>query len=213
MWLLIHINMESSHNCYVAKPLSPDASHTASDAQSDKRCPLTYEDVAHYPAHFNLGYIDFGAASYVIPGRPLDILSQTGTLHGSDFPSIQYVSVENTALNLHDIQKSGVCQQSQRYIWGFSSILLFVFCVLTLVFATVLAALHYEPFWTTLESQTQYEFNIYRDAVDFACALESQALGGILRNMPARNLKKRLESTKSNITIQTSELPLFAKDK
>lgn len=54
---------------------------------------------------------------------------------------------DDKAYDLEWWQERSVCQTLNTYQWGFSSVLLFLFCVLTIVFAASLAFLHLEIYF------------------------------------------------------------------
>lgn len=108
------------------------------------------------------------------------------------------------------LQENGSCQPSAHYIWGFSSILLFVFCVLSVLFAAVLLALHFASMLCSRNGRSPYETNIYRDAVDLVYGLQDDCFGDTLQDMSADDIWRQCRD--KHISLETSELPLSWKE-
>ena len=68
------------------------------------------------------------------------------------------------------IAASAVCLPGATYQWGFSAVLLFVFCCLTIIFAMVLLLLETEVWHYSQAGRTRID--PYKDAVQIAAALK-----------------------------------------
>lgn len=101
------------------------------------------------------------------------------------------------------IASSAVCQPSTTYQWGFSAVLLFVFCCLTVVFAAVLLSLEIEV-WRyghiTGGSDT------YKDAVQIVAALKEEYGEDVLDG--GGSLKGKVRSYSGAVAMKSNELPL-----
>jgi hypothetical protein len=125
---------------------------------------------------------------------------------------LSYLAYGNVSLNSTYLKENSVCQPSDRYQWGFSSLLLLVFCLLTALFAAILNMLHWNAFWNSRTDRYRYNTNHYRDAVDLVRELEATEIGDIVRDMPARTLGRELEHNADGVSLDTRSLPLSRKD-
>lgn len=142
-----------------------------------------------------------------LPQPPLHIVLQTAWA-GSR--GVQHLSIDGLLLSLDYLRRKGSCQPSAHYIWGFSSILLFIYCISSVIFAAILAFLHYESRWSGKIARARYELNTYRDAVDLVYDLQDNYFGDALRSMSAEVLKKQCAN--KSISMDTCELPLSRKE-
>lgn len=126
-------------------------------------------------------------------------------------PTLSYLAYGTVSMNSTYLKENSVCQPSDRYQWGFSSLLLFVFCLLTALFVAILNLLHWNAFWTSRTDRYRYDFNHYRDAVDLVRELETTEFGDV-GDMPARNLRRKLERNADGVSLETQSLPLTRKE-
>ena len=150
--------------------------------------------------------IDVNGRTWSLTEKPLDIWSQSRywLQYGQSDP--WYMAYENLTFNSVYLQQNGICQPTDHYQWGFSSILLLVFCVCTALFAIILTSLHYDAFWNSRTDRYQYDVNHYRDAVDLVRELDKKHLGPLLRGMSAKVLKKQIEVKNIGASLDTSDL-------
>lgn len=62
----------------------------------------------------------------------------------------------------------GICLPSKDYVWGFSSLMLFTFCMLTVVVLLLLVTLHYDVYCNSMADQYKMRISPYRDVLDLA---------------------------------------------
>lgn len=176
-----------------------------SSLQRDLHCNITWSgDLDRWTS----SQIEVNGRTWSLSGPPLNVVVQTGWL-GNPI-STQFLSIDRLALSVAHLQAKGSCQPSAHYIWGFSSVFLFIFCMLSVLFAAILASLHYESTLSSRTGRVTYELNTYRDAVDLVYDLQDNHFGDTLRGMSADDLKKHCAD--KTISLDTSGLPLSRKE-
>ena len=150
--------------------------------------------------------IDVNGQIWSLLGKPLDVWSQSRlSIYGGPHDT-WYLSYENLTFSSEYLQQNSVCQPTDRYQWGFSSLLLLVFCLFSTLFTITLTLLHYDAFWNSRTARYHYDVNHYRDAVDLVYELEKKHFGPSLRAMPARELKRHVEAKDNSTGLDTLDL-------
>lgn len=173
--------------------------------QRDLHCNITWnKDLGQWTS----SRIEINGKIHSIQGPPLNVVVQSGWL--SIYHFTKYLAIDKLALPIDHLQAKGSCQPTAHYIWGFSSMLLFFFCMLSIFFAAVLASLYYESTWSSRAGRSTYQLNTYRNAVDLVYDLQDNYFGDALRSMSADDLKQ--QCVDKTISMDTSELPLSRKE-
>ncbi|KAK5110408.1 hypothetical protein LTR85_001033 [Meristemomyces frigidus] len=116
-------------------------------------------------------------------------------------------SAGNSTISGDWIQQKGhsQCIPSNRYHWGFSSLMLFSFCVATFLFACIVSVLHYSNERHSRASNYTQHFSLYRDALDLS--LELRALGdGDVEKMSAKEVDDYVKRHKGLVHLETDLL-------
>lgn len=94
------------------------------------------------------------------------------------------------------------------YKWGFSFIMLFVFCIFTVIFAIALAYLRLEVYWYSRVTQIDVHTSIYHDVLALADEIRAVLYPDTSgwTEMTGRELERKL--SQRFITVDTAELPL-----
>jgi hypothetical protein len=123
----------------------------------------------HPEFHFNITYswsrrkcrhigssIPFGAVTHQLAPDPLDVNLE------------EVYIINNSIMNQTYLEQTSVCQPGRNYQWGFSSQLLFLFCLLTIVYASVLTVLHWDLYNCGRANSLEHRPGLYRDILDLA---------------------------------------------
>ncbi len=125
---------------------------------------------------------DLGPRGYVV-NSTLTIAGQTWRLFqsalsvavsgiGSPY-SDTYWSVGSVFLSSSDLAAAGRCQPTNTYVWGFSFLILFVTCIWTIVFLTILGALYYDTYLHSADDRIEQSVSMYQDILDVAAGIRS----------------------------------------
>ncbi|KAK5709920.1 hypothetical protein LTR17_019368 [Elasticomyces elasticus] len=146
--------------------------------------------------------------------QPLDVAISNGSHYGDAqdgrgiyIPdAVAYRSYGEEALSTNYLQNHTTCQPSTIYHWGFSSLLLFAFCVTSLVFATTISLLDTESYWHGRTDRLDVPANIYRDALDLSIELRAR-YGEEVDEMPSTELLDLINQKPSEISLDLTHLP------
>lgn len=142
--------------------------------------------------------------TYVLQPPPLDIAwsgparSWSIALH-PDSPFAGYYSNGSIA-------QTAICQPSSQYQWGFSSILLFVFCCLTILFAATILGLEWNVYQHSRSIRYKQSRNGYRDAVYVVEALR-ECFGDDTIKTDPRQMDGNIRSWTSGMQVEILDLP------
>ena len=100
----------------------------------------------------------------------------------------------------------GVCLPSKDYVWGFSSLMLFTFCMLTIAILLLLIVLHYDAYFNSMADRYKLQISPYRDVLDLAEELRSHYGESEVASMPARELAKAMQSNPATTRLETATL-------
>ena len=113
---------------------------------------------------------------------------------------------QNVTVDGEDLASIGVCLPSKEYVWGFSSLMLFTFCMLTVVVLLLLIALHYDAYFNSMADRYKLQISPYRDVLDLAEELRSYYGEAEVVSMPARELDKVMQRDPATIGLETATL-------
>ena len=180
--------------------------------------PLPEDDTFRTRAHFAASNITLLGETWFLDDPPLDIIIQVKPTHLNRYteelqiPTVSYMSIHNLAFNDSYLKEKSVCQPSHSYRWGFSSLLLLVFCILTLIFAITLSTLHGDAFWNSKTDRFRYDINHYKDAVDLVRELDHRQLGASVWSLSAGELVQEVNVKSRDISLEIDEFsPLTRK--
>lgn len=113
----------------------------------------------------------------------------------------------NTTMSGEWIQETGhsSCLPSNTYQWGFSSLMLFCFCIATTVFVCVVVALRRNNERHSRASQYKQHFSLYRDVLDLASELHTLGDEDI-EEMSANEIEKYVTQHKGSVRLKIDEL-------
>lgn len=100
----------------------------------------------------------------------------------------------------------GICLPSKEYVWGFSSLMLFTFCMLTIAVLLLLIILHYDAYFNSMADQYKLQISPYRDVLDLAEELRSHYGEAEVESMPARDLDKAMQRDPVTTGLETATL-------
>ena len=137
---------------------------------------------------------------------PLKIIAQYGVFEAYTSEDPKYLGLGDLLINSTWLQNNSICQPSDRYEWGFSSILLLIFCLASILFAIVLTVLHYDALLNSTADRYKYDVNHYRDAVDLVYELRDAHFGDSVRYISASELRDEIEMNGKRASLDTSRL-------
>lgn len=114
------------------------------------------------------------------------------------------VFLDNTTVSRTEYQDSSTCspERDGGYVWGFSFLSLFYFCVSTVCYEVVLAVLYLDA-WQARQRTPQHNeaTDVYHDILHVGRELTEQ-LGGHLHDMTPAELSKVVKREHHNLRIQ-----------
>lgn len=109
-------------------------------------------------------------------------------------------------LSSSDIAEIGKCLPSNGYTWGFSSLMLFTFCMLTIVIGMFLIALHIDAYCNSSADRYKLYISPYRDVLDLAAELRAHYGATEAENMPAKALDEAMREDPAVAGLDTELL-------
>jgi len=100
----------------------------------------------------------------------------------------------------------GICLPSKDYVWGFSSLMLFTFCMLTIATLLLLAVLHYDAYFNSMADRYKLRISPYRDVLNLADELRAHYGEAEVASMPAMELDKAMQRDPATISLETATL-------
>lgn len=104
------------------------------------------------------------------------------------------------------LETIGKCLPSKDYMWGFSSLLLFIFCMLTVAVLLLLIILHYDAYCNSMADQYKLNISPYRDVLDLADELRKHYGETEVTSMSAIALDKAMEKDPATAGLETKTL-------
>lgn len=109
-----------------------------------------------------------------------------------DAPLSTWFAYGNTTYSVGDVEVNGKCLPTDGYIWGFSSLMLFTFCMITIAVALIVIALHYDAYFNSAADRYKLSISPYRDVLDLAEELRAHYGSARAADMPARDLDRAM---------------------
>ncbi|KAK4547659.1 hypothetical protein LTR36_000616 [Oleoguttula mirabilis] len=143
--------------------------------------------------------------THVLQPPPLDIVwaapAETWSLILADS------SVYGGYFTNASIAQTAVCQPSAQYQWGFSAVLLCLFCCMTVAFAATLLALEAAVWLHSRSSLYQQRRSSYQDAVHVVQALKEEFGEHVVEDTP-EDIERRVKSHTGAMSVETEGLGL-----
>jgi hypothetical protein len=117
-----------------------------------------------------------------------------------------YYAYGNTSFELNEVTARGICLPTNEYVWGFSSLMLFTFCMLTIVIATMLMVLHYDAFCNSAADRYRLYVSPYRDVLDLADEMRTHYGSTEVASMSAQALDKAMRQNPATVGLETASL-------
>jgi hypothetical protein len=105
-----------------------------------------------------------------------------------------------------DLAERGICLPSKEYVWGFSSLMLFTFCMLSVAVLLLLIILHYDAYFNSMADRYKLQISPYRDVLNLAEELRAHYGEAEVVSMPARELDKAMQKDPATIGLETATL-------
>lgn len=112
----------------------------------------------------------------------------------------------NVSITPYNILLNGKCLPDSDYIWGFSSLMLFTFCMITIAVALFLIALHYDAYFNSAADRYKLSISPYRDVLDVAEELRAHYGATEAADMPAEELDKAMREDPVAAGLETQIL-------
>lgn len=112
----------------------------------------------------------------------------------------------NDTFTGEDVEEMGKCLPADGYIWGFSSLMLFTFCMISIVIAIFLMILHYDAYCNSSADRYRLYYSPYRDVLDLAAELFAHYGSTEVDTMPAKTLDKAMAEDPAVARLETETL-------
>jgi hypothetical protein len=138
--------------------------------------------------------------------EPLTLRPNTGWQGEANAGTTFVWGHQNVTVRGDDLAKIGVCLPSKEYVWGFSSLMLFTFCMLTVTILLLLIVLHYDAYFNSMADRYKSQISPYRDVLDLAEELRAHYGETEVMSMPARDLDKAMQRDPATTGLETANL-------
>ncbi|KJY01019.1 hypothetical protein TI39_contig305g00001 [Zymoseptoria brevis] len=115
-----------------------------------------------------------------------------------------YMDENGKILDEHWLQKLFRCQTLETYQWGFSSLLLFTFCMATTIFLTVLLTLNLDIYLNSQVNRMHQDFSLHRDILDYAGEVQAEVDRDKADSMPSEVLESSMGSLSAEARVSAS---------
>jgi hypothetical protein len=119
---------------------------------------------------------------------------------------VSWFAYGNTSYAAEDVEEYGNCLPTDSYIWGFSSLMLFTFCMITIAFALLLITLHYDAYLNSAADRYKLSISPYRDVLDLAEELRAHYGSAETAEMPAKELDRAMREDPVATGLETETL-------
>lgn len=133
-------------------------------------------------------------------------VSQPRNSDGSSWSRYCSVGTDGPTISSEELLDKTLCQPTKVYQWGFSSLLLSLFGIATMVSSAILLALNAVIWQQTRTKTLSVDFSIYRDILDLAGEIKAE-LGEGAEDLSATVLNDRIKTDTGNVRI-TEDLSL-----
>lgn len=165
-------------------------------------CDTSVTDCPTYCSRLSSSTILVGNTTYTLSPQPLNVaVLVAGTNYAANFRSYGDEALTTDYLETHT-----TCEPTTRYRWGFSSLLLFTFCLVSMLFAAIILVLDAEAYWHGRANRLDVPANVYRDALDLSIELRAQH-GDEVEQMPAKELLELVERERGRMSVDVEDLP------
>jgi hypothetical protein len=163
----------------------------------------TYEMLRFQRKYQNLtnSTIMIGGTNYTLDA-PLEITSQNPETDGTP----RMFSYQNLTMRGQYVESEGKCLPASGYIWGFSSLMLFTFCMITIIVAILLIVLHYDAYCYSYADRYKLYVSPYRDVLDLAQELRAHFGAAEVAAISARELDKAMQKDPATSGLETVAL-------
>ncbi|SMR52928.1 unnamed protein product [Zymoseptoria tritici ST99CH_1E4] len=118
-----------------------------------------------------------------------------------------YLDENGKVLDEHWLQKVSTCQTLETYQWGFSSLMLFTFCMATAIFLTVLLTLNLDIYLNSQVNRVHQDFSLHRDILDYASEIQAEVGKDKADSMPSKVLESYMGSLSAEARVSAYEYP------
>ncbi|KAI6843470.1 hypothetical protein KC340_g8260 [Hortaea werneckii] len=105
-----------------------------------------------------------------------------------------------------ELAADGKCLPSKDYVWGFSSLMLFTFCMLTILILLLLIVLHYDASCNSMADRYKLRTSAFRDVLDLAEELRAHYGEAEVASMSAPELDKCMQTDPAMSGLETATL-------
>ncbi|RMX85963.1 hypothetical protein D0869_03432 [Hortaea werneckii] len=105
-----------------------------------------------------------------------------------------------------ELATQGKCLPSKDYVWGFSSLMLFTFCMLTILILLLLIVLHCDAYCNSMADRYKLRISAFRDVLDLAEELRAHYGEAEVASMSAPELDKSMQTDPAMIGLETATL-------
>lgn len=206
---LVDVNTDDTLSDQSSSPPLWTFSVTSQEPQNKNLRPLactaicySVTDCPKYCSRLTSSTILVGNTTYTLSPQPLNVaVSLGGTNYALEFRSYGDQALPTTYLEEHT-----TCEPTARYHWGFSSELLFTFCIVSMLFAMIMLLLDAQAYWHGRADRQDVSANVYRDALDLSMELRAQH-GEAIEQMPAKEVIELVEKERGRIFLDVENLP------
>jgi hypothetical protein len=117
-----------------------------------------------------------------------------------------WFAYNNISYTAGHVEEYGKCLPTDGYIWGFSSLMLFSFCMLTIIVALILITLHYDAYFNSAADRYELSISPYRDLLDLAEELRAHYGAAATADMPAKELDRAMREDPVATKLETDTL-------
>ena len=105
-----------------------------------------------------------------------------------------------------ELAAAGKCLPSKDYVWGFSALMLFTFCMLTIFILLLLIVLHYDAYCNGMADRYKLRISAFRDVLDLADELRAHYGEAEVASMSAPELDTAMQTDPAMIGLETTTL-------
>jgi len=116
------------------------------------------------------------------------------------------IAIGNLTVPRTYLHNNSECLPTSYYRWGFSSILLFAWCLATLLFLVILQILTWRMHEYSRSDRLEQPLSVYRDILDVAQALVAISGPGVWDDDPAR-IDEQVRFSGAVLDLETNSLP------
>ncbi|KAI7504660.1 hypothetical protein KC347_g8236 [Hortaea werneckii] len=138
---------------------------------------------------------------------PLDLMPNFGYPQYPDWSTSFALKEGDTVLyGGSELAAMGKCLPSKDYVWGFSSLMLFTFCMLTILILLLLIVLHYDAYCNSMADRYKLRISAFRDVLDLAEELRAHYGEAEVASMSAPELDKYMQTDPAMSGLETATL-------